>query len=55
MFAKFKVTDKFALRAGVSNMLDKGIPIVNSSETGTDAALYDIICCLFYMGVKVGF
>jgi iron complex outermembrane recepter protein len=55
MFATVKATDKMEFRFGVNNLFDKGIPIVNSSQTGTDAALYDIIGRSFYMGVKVGF
>ncbi len=55
MFATIKASEKMSFRFGVNNLLDKGIPVVNSSQTGTDAALYDIIGRSFYMGVKVGF
>ena len=46
---------QFDLRAGVTNLFDKGLPFVASSQNGTDTALYDPIGRSLYFGVKVGF
>ncbi|WP_404370704.1 TonB-dependent receptor domain-containing protein [Sphingomonas sp. MMS24-J45] len=55
LFASARVGKGFELRAGVNNLLDKGLPFIASSQNGTDVALYDPIGRSFYMGVKVGF
>jgi outer membrane receptor protein involved in Fe transport len=55
LFASFKVTSDFELRAGVNNLTDKGLLFVASSQNGTDTALYDPIGRSFYIGAKVHF
>jgi len=55
MFGSLKISERFELRAGVNNLLDKGLPFVASSQNGTDVALYDPVGRSFYMGVKVNF
>ncbi len=55
MFASVRVNEKFELRGGVNNLFNRGLPIVSSSQNGTDTALYDAIGRSFYMGVKVNF
>jgi outer membrane receptor protein involved in Fe transport len=55
LFGSVKVSKKFEFRAGVTNLFDKGLPFVASSQNGTDTALYDPIGRSFYFGVKVGF
>lgn len=55
MFANVKISQNFDLRAGVNNLFNRGLPIVSSSQNGTDVALYDAIGRSFYVGLKVGF
>ncbi|MEG3125486.1 TonB-dependent receptor domain-containing protein [Sphingomonas sp. GB1N7] len=55
LFLSTKVNKRFEIRGGVNNLLDKGLPIVASSQNGTDVALYDPIGRSFYVGVKFGF
>ena len=55
LFGTVKVAKAFELRAGVTNLFDKGLPFVASSQNGTDVALYDPIGRSFYVGVKFGF
>ena len=55
MFGSAKISDAFELRAGVNNLFDKGLPLVASSQNGTDVALYDAIGRSFYVGLKASF
>jgi outer membrane receptor protein involved in Fe transport len=55
LFANVKLTQKFELRAGVTNLFNKGLPFVASSQNGTDVALYDPIGRSFYFGATLGF
>jgi iron complex outermembrane recepter protein len=55
LFGTVKVTDKVEFRAGVTNLFDKDLPLVASSQNSTDPALYDLIGRSFYFGLKVGF
>lgn len=55
LFGSVKVKKQFELRAGVTNLFDKALPFVASSQNGTDTALYDPIGRSFYFGVKAGF
>ena len=54
-FASAKITSRFDLRGGITNLADKSLPYVASSQNGTDVALYDPIGRSFYLGVKGGF
>ncbi len=55
LFATAKVNDNISFRAGINNLMDRGLPIVASNQFQTDTALYDVIGRSFYMGVKFGF
>jgi outer membrane receptor for ferrienterochelin and colicin len=55
LFGSVKVNKQFELRTGVTNLFDKGLPFVASSQNGTDTTLHDPIGRSFYFGVKVGF
>jgi outer membrane receptor protein involved in Fe transport len=55
MFASFKVGGAFELRGGVNNLFDRALPLVSSSQNGTDTAVYDAIGRSFYMGLKFNF
>jgi iron complex outermembrane receptor protein len=55
LFSSIKVNDRFELRAGVTNLFDKGLPFVASNQTGTDTAQYDLIGRSFYAGFKAKF
>jgi iron complex outermembrane recepter protein len=55
LFGSIKVNKNFELRGGITNLFDKGLPVVASNQTSTDTALYDVIGRSFYVGVKVGF
>lgn len=55
LFSSVKVGEQFELRAGVTNLFDKGLPFVASNQTGTDTAQYDLIGRSFYLGFKATF
>jgi len=55
MFATAKVNEHFELRGGVTNLFNRGLEFVASSQNGTDTALYDPIGRSFYMGLKLNF
>ena len=55
LFGTVKINDKMEFRAGVNNLMDKGLPFVASSQISTDPALYDLIGRSYYMGLKLGF
>ncbi|MDE2301256.1 MAG: TonB-dependent receptor [Sphingomonadales bacterium] len=55
MFASYNVNKAFELRAGITNLFDRSIPYVASSQFGTDPALYDVIGRAFYLGGKLKF
>lgn len=55
LFASAKVTKAFELRGGVTNLFNKGLPFVASSQNGTDTAQYDAIGRSFYIGAKLNF
>jgi outer membrane receptor protein involved in Fe transport len=55
LFGSYKLTQTLELRAGVTNLFDKGLPLISSSQNGTDVALYDPIGRSFYAGVKFKF
>lgn len=55
LFANYKLSKRFELRAGVTNLFNRSLPFVASSQNGTDQALYDAIGRSFYMGIKANF
>jgi len=54
-FGSMRVTKAFEMRAGVTNLFDKGLPYIASSQNGTDPALYDAVGRSFYLGGKFVF
>jgi outer membrane receptor protein involved in Fe transport len=55
LFGTVNVGKSFQVRAGINNLFDKGLPIVASSQNGTDQALYDAIGRAYYLGLKLSF
>lgn len=55
LFGSYKLTKDVELRAGVTNLFNKSLPYVASSQNGTDTALYDSVGRSFYVGLKFGF
>ena len=54
-FANINLTEQFELRLGVTNLFDRELPFVASSQTSTDAALYDLVGRSFYIGLRANF
>ena len=55
LFGSIRVTSRFELRGGVTNLFDKGLPFVASNQTSTDVAQYDLIGRSFYVGARIRF
>ena len=55
LFGSIKFMKNYELRAGVTNLFNRGLPIVNSSQNLTDTAQYDIVGRSFYVGLKARF
>ncbi len=55
IFSTVDINDNFQLRGGVTNLFDKAIPFVASSQNGTDAGTYDMVGRSFYVGAKFKF
>jgi iron complex outermembrane receptor protein len=55
LFSSFNIDNRFELRMGVNNLLDRGLPFVASNQTQTDTAQYDLIGRSFYVGFKIKF
>ncbi|MFC3444484.1 hypothetical protein ACFOKF_25440 [Sphingobium rhizovicinum] len=55
VFSTLDVTKNVQFRAGITNLFDKGIPFVASSQNGTDAGTYDMVGRSFYVGAKFNF
>lgn len=55
LFGNLRVTDNIELQAGVTNLFDKGLPIVASSQNSTDVAVYDAVGRSYYVGLKAKF
>lgn len=47
--------NRWQLRAGVTNLFDKGLPIVASSQTSTDTSTFDAVGRSFYVGLRANF
>ena len=43
------------LRAGITNLFDKGLPIVSSSQNSTDIGTFDPVGRQFYVGLRASF
>jgi iron complex outermembrane recepter protein len=55
LFANWQLNDTLELRGGVNNLLDEDLPLVASSQNGTDVALYDPIGRSYYIGLRASF
>lgn len=55
LFSTVDVTRNVQFRAGITNLFDKGIPFVASSQIGTDPGTYDMVGRSFYVGAKFNF
>ena len=55
IFSTLDINDNMQLRGGITNLFDKGIPFVASSQNGTDAGTYDMVGRSFYVGAKFKF
>jgi outer membrane receptor protein involved in Fe transport len=55
LFGNYKLGKNIELRAGVTNLFNASLPLVASSQNGTDTALYDAVGRSFYFGLKAAF
>lgn len=55
LFGTVKVTDKVEFRGGITNLFDRDIPFVASSQNGADPGAYDVVGRSFYVGAKFNF
>lgn len=55
VFTTFRVTEEIEIRGGITNLFDKDLPFVASSQNGTDAGVYDVVGRAFYVGAKFAF
>lgn len=55
LFGNVRITDGIELRAGVTNLFDKGLLIVSSSQNSTDVGVYDAVGRSRYVGMKARF
>jgi iron complex outermembrane receptor protein len=55
LIGTFDVRKSWQVRAGVTNLFDKGLPIVSSSQTSTDTSVYDAVGRSFYLGLRATF
>lgn len=55
LFANYTFENGLELRAGVTNLFDRGLPFVASSQNSTDAALYDLVGRSFFLGATFEF
>ena len=53
--AHWHLMEKIDLTAGLTNLFDKGPPVVESAPMRTDAATYDVVGRTFYAGIKAKF
>jgi iron complex outermembrane receptor protein len=55
LFGSLRVNERFEFRGGVTNLLDRKLPFVASSQTSTDVGTYDMVGRSYYVGVRVQF
>ncbi|MFV3128954.1 TonB-dependent receptor domain-containing protein [Niveispirillum sp. KHB5.9] len=55
LFGNVRVSEGIDLRAGVTNLFDKGLPIVASSQNSTDVGVYDAVGRSYYVGLRARF
>ncbi len=52
IFGTYQLNDMWQFRAGISNVLNKGLLTVSSSQTSTDTAVFDPVGRQFYVGIR---
>jgi iron complex outermembrane recepter protein len=55
LFGSVRVSEHFEVRGGITNLFDKGLPVVASSQYLSDVAVYDAVGRSFFVGLKIGF
>lgn len=55
LFGNVRVNDSIELRAGVTNLFDRGLPVVASSQNSTDVAVYGAVGRSDYVGLRAKF
>jgi iron complex outermembrane recepter protein len=55
LFGSYRITPAIEVRGGVTNLFDKELPIVSSSQNLTDTAVYDVIGRSYYVGLSAKF
>ena len=55
LFGTVEINRSLSLRAGITNLFDRDIPIVSSSQTSTDPSTFDIIGRSFSVGATITF
>ncbi len=53
LFVLYRLNHNIQLRGGINNMFGHGIPVVSSSQFGTDPAVFDIVGRSYYIGVQL--
>jgi iron complex outermembrane recepter protein len=52
-FAFYDLNGTWQFRGGINNMFNRGLPVVASSQTGTDTAVFDPVGRAYYVGVTL--
>lgn len=52
VFANWKISEHFALNAGISNLFDRDPPVVDGVAGSTEASTYDVLGRTFYVSLK---
>lgn len=52
-FASYALNETWQFRGGINNMFNRGLPVVASSQTGTDTAVFDPVGRAYYIGVTL--
>lgn len=55
LIGRLRVSDRFELRGGITNLTDKTPPQVGSLQGFTNSGVYDVIGRAYYVGAKVRF
>jgi iron complex outermembrane receptor protein len=55
LIGSYEFNHKWLVRAGVTNLANRGLPVVASSQTSTDPATFDAVGRSYYLGLSVAF
>lgn len=55
LIATYDFHHDWQIRAGITNLFDKGLPIVSSSQNSTDLGTFDAVGRSFYVGLRANF